>query len=471
MDEGLVTHLARFAADQRGGALPDNVINDVKNRILDILGVALAARDEDAAVAARTVAVNQGGTAAASAWGSADKLPPASAAFVNGTYAHALDFDDTHLPSVLHPSAAIVPASVAVAEAVNASGAELATAVAVGDELCIRLGMASYDPEIRNSIFFENGLHATSICGTLGAAASAAMLLGLDAAGIGHAIGASASMAGGIIEANRTGGTVKRIHCGWAAHAGVTAALLAAEGLTGPPTVLEGRFGFYRAYSEGRFNVDALMGGLGVEWEILRMFYKPYPTNHFTHAGIDAAMALVSSGIDLDAIERLELGVPTPVVRTIGEPRELKAAPPTPYAARFSGPFCVAAALVGGGGLGVYLDDFTQETIMDPQRLRLAALVTCVEDEEATAVFPHQFPAVLRATMNDGSEVEHRVTHNRGGPQNPLSDEELATKFRLNANRVLSDGEVKDIEKVARSLEDHSARELAATLQGAGDPL
>ena len=437
---------------------------NVRDRILDVLGVALAARGEDAGRATLCLVRSQGGVTESTVWGEPDRLPAAAAALVNGTHCHALDFDDTHLPSVLHPSASVAPAALAAAEAAGAGGAETMAAVAAGNEICIRLGMASYDPAIRNSIFFENGLHATSICGALASAAAAGLLFGLDGEGIAHAMGIAASMGAGIIEANRTGGSVKRIHCGWAAHAGVSAAQLAVHGLTGPPTVLEGRFGFYRAYSEGRFDSEAVVGGLGERWDLLRVWYKPYPTNHFTHAGIDAALAILAAGVDPSDIETMELGVPQPVLRTIARPPELKARPTSPYTARFSGPFCVAAALVGGGGLGVYLDDFTEATINDPERLRLASSVTCHADDESTGIFPHQFPGVLRVRLKDGSVVEHRVRHNRGGPENPLSAEELGLKFTLNARLAMSDSSVTAIHEAVMSIDRITARDLTANL-------
>ena len=464
MPEGLVVRLGHFGTALRDAGVTDAVAANVHDRILDVLGVGLAARGEDAGKATLGLVRSQGGIAESTVWGEQDRLPAAAAALVNGTHCHALDFDDTHLPSVLHPSASVVPAALATAEAVDASGADLMAAVAAGTEICIRLGMASYDPEIRNSIFFENGLHATSICGALASAAAAAMLLGLDGDGVAHAMGIAASMGAGIIEANRTGGSVKRIHCGWAAHAGVSAGQLAYHGLTGPPTVLEGRFGFYRAYSEGRFDREAVVGELGERWDLLRVWYKPYPTNHFTHAGIDAAIAILAQGVDPADIEAMELGVPQPVLRTIAQPPNLKARPTSPYTARFSGPFCVAAALVGGGGLGVYLEDFTRDTIRDPERLRLAGAVTCIADDEATEVFPHQFPGVLRARLGDGSVVEHRVRHNRGGPENPLSAQELALKFRLNANLSMNSSSVTAIQEAVGALENITARDLAETL-------
>ncbi|MFE3448998.1 MmgE/PrpD family protein [Nonomuraea sp. NPDC059194] len=462
-----VRRLAEFATSCRDKGLPGEVRDDVTGRVLDVLGNCLAAYAEpegDAAPAVLRAVRRWGGTPEATAIGSGDRLPAPSAALVNGTLAHALDFDDTHLPSVLHPSAPVVPAALAAAEATGAPGAMLVAAVAAGIEVCNRLGMASYLPEARNSLFFEKGQHATSICGTIGAAVAAGLVYGLSAEGIAHAAGVAASMGSGLIEANRTGGTIKRAHCGWAAHAGVSAAVLALEGLTGPPTVLEGRFGFFRAWIDGRYDADALLSGLGERWELLRTVYKPYPSNHFTHPAIDCALALRERGVDPADIEEIELGVPAPVLRTIAEPYEEKTRPRSPYHAKFSGPYTVAAALLGGGGLGLALDDFAE---LDPVRLALAAKVRCVADERASEIFPQAFAAVLRLRLRDGSTPEHRVDCSRGGPGHPLSPEELALKFRTNAGRALPEERVAALVDAARRLE---ASDTVAGLLGLATP-
>jgi 2-methylcitrate dehydratase PrpD len=280
------------------------------------------------------------------------------------------------------------------------------------------------------------------------------MLYGLDEEGIGHAVAISASMGAGIIEANRTGGTVKRVHCGWAAHAGVVAAEMALHGLTGPPTVFEGRFGFLQAYLDDEADAEAITRDLGEDWELPRVFFKPYPANHFTHAGMDAAMKLREEGLEAGEIEEMELGVASPVLRTIAQPEGEKAHPKTGYAAQFSGPFTIATALVGGGGLGVSLDDFTDESVEDPLKLDLASRVRCVADEECERVFPNQFPAVLRVLLKGGEEREAKILHNRGGPENPLSDEELEVKFRDNAGRALPEDSVAELEEFMRGLEN-----------------
>ena len=220
----LAQQVGRFAEASRFDTLPDEVVDSVRKRVLDILGIAIAASPLETSRAARRWVLDQGGRPQASAVGLEERVPATWSAFVNGVLAHSLDYDDTHLPSVLHPSATVVPAALAAAEACGADGQAVIAAIAVGLEVCVRLGMAGYDEASGNSVFFEHGQHATSICGAMGAAASTALLYGLGGDGVTHALGLAASMASGVIEANRTGGTVKRMHCGWAAHAGVSAA-------------------------------------------------------------------------------------------------------------------------------------------------------------------------------------------------------------------------------------------------------
>jgi 2-methylcitrate dehydratase PrpD len=187
----------------------------------------------------------------------------------------------------------------------------------------------------------------------------------------------------------------------------------------------------------GTFDPAAISDGLGEKWAVPGIFFKPYPANHFTHAGIDAARALRTGGLRIEDIERIELRVPAQNLRTVGEPIEVKRAPETGYMAQFSGPYTVVAGLLGGGGLGVGLDDFTDELARDPRRRQLMALVDVVADERCSAIFPHQFPAVLRVRTRDGRELVEEVLANRGGPERPLSFAELTTKFRDNAERVL----------------------------------
>lgn len=450
----MLQRLATFATEQDYGRLPAAVRDTVPGRVLDILGIAAAALPLDTSAAVIDYVRQTGGAPEATAVGVGERVPVAQAALVNGTLAHSLDYDDTHLPSVLHPSAAVVPAALAAAERHRASGADLAAAVAVGLEICVRLGMAGYDREASDSLYFARGQHATSICGALGGAAAAAVVAGMDADGVTNAVGVTASMASGIIEANRTGGTVKRVHCGWAAHAAVSAVELAARGLTGPPTALEGRFGFFQAFLDGHYDADAVIDGLGERWAVPDIFYKPYPANHFTHCVADAAMALRDRGVWPDDIAGLHIGVAGPTVRTIGEPLAVKQAPETGYQAQFSGPYVATAALLGGSGLGLSLDDFTDDLARDPRRRALMAKISVAADPRCDEIYPDQFPAVLTAKLTSGEEVTEAVLANRGGPDRPLTADELATKFRDNAERTFPPSAVDTVRQLVERLPD-----------------
>jgi 2-methylcitrate dehydratase PrpD len=450
----LAQSLAEFAADVRRDGAPAEVSRSVAQRVLDVLGLCVAAQDLDTSRAVTGLVEAQGGTPEAHIVGLAVALPAAQAALANGVLAHSLDFDDTHLPSVLHPSAVVVPAALAVAESVGANGRALVDAVAVGLEVTVRLGMAGYDEELGNSVFFEHGQHATSICGAMGAAVSAGMLLGLSRAQLVDVLGVTASMSSGIIEGNRTGGTVKRMHCGWAAHAAVMAAQLVQRGYTGPPTVLEGRFGFFEAFLRGEANPAAVSTGLGTTWAVPDIFFKPYPANHFTHTAIDAGLALRARGVRVEDIVAIRLGVPSAVVRTIGEPLATKQAPETGYQAQFSGPYAVVAGLLGGGGgLAMGLDDYRDDLARDPVRRSLMALVTVEGDEVCDGIFPHEFPAVVTVTLRNGSAETESVLTNRGGPRRPLSDEELGVKFSMNCAGHLPDHRIAEVRDLVLGLD------------------
>lgn len=452
-DVTLAQRLADFADTAVRDGVPDDVAHSVVQRITDVLGLCVAARQLSTSQAAVAHALDAAGAERAHAVGEARRLPAPAAAFVNGVLAHSLDYDDTHLPSVLHPSANVVPAALAAAEDVDASGEAVVRAVAVGLEVSVRLGMAGYDEDLGNSVYFEHGQHATSICGAMGAAVAAGMVFGLDRDGLVHALGLAASKASGILEANRTGGTVKRLHCGWAAESGVSAAQLVRRGFTGPPSVLEGRFGFFESWLHGsKIDLDAVTRGLGTDWSVPGIFFKPYPANHFTHAAVDAGMRLRERGIDPGDITRLELGVASAPLRTIGQPIEVKRAPETGYQAQFSGPYALVAGLLGGSGLGVGLADYTDELARDPRRRELMALVDVVADKRCERIFPHQFPAVVTAELADGTRHTVEVLTNRGGPDRPLTDEELSVKFRENAARELSDEQLQAIEAALRDL-------------------
>ncbi len=447
--------MARFGAGLRYDDLPLDVGASVQMRIIDTLGIMIAASKVESLRPVWQLVLDGGGTEEASSLVAPKRLPAAAAAFIGGLLSHALDYDDTHLPSILHPSAVIVPTGLAAAELAGSSGAEVIAALAVGYEILVRLGMVAYDPAIKNSVYFEKGLHATSICGAVAAAAVASRLLDGTAEHMANAMGIAASMGAGLLEANRTGGTVKRIHGAWACQSGIWAARLASAGISGPPTVFEGRFGFfYYLIGEACFNIDPARD-LGKAWETPGIFFKPYPVNHFIHTAIDAALALRQRAtLPWRRITSIELGVAGATLRTIAEPREAKLRPESGYAARFSAPFVVATALLtGGNGLGLDLEDFGDACITDPDRLALAERVNCVSDPECEQIFPQQFPCRLKISYDDGSTLEEWVPYNRGGPGRPLSEGDVLQKFRSNVGRAFPEHDLGSIEGKLSSFE------------------
>ena len=456
--------VASFAVRAAKDGVPDDVARSVEQRTLDILGLAVAAHRLDTSAAILDHVLDQGGHAQATAVGLPDQVTAQQAALVNGVLAHSLDYDDTHLPSVLHPSACVVPAALAAGEHAGASGETVVHAIAVGLEVAVRLGMAGYDEHLGNSVFFEHGQHATSITGAMGGAVAASLAYGADEAGVLNALGLTASMASGIIEANRTGGTVKRLHCGIAAQAAVSAAQLVRRGFTGPPTVLEGRFGFFEAWLHGQFDAAAVTDGLGEEWAVPGHLLQALPGQP-----LHARRGRRRPGVPVPgrAAVRRRVGhasaSPSAVIRTIGEPIETKRAPETGYQAQFSGPYAIAAGLFGGGGLGVALDDYSDELAQDPERRALMAKVSVVADPRCDAIFPHQFPAVVTLRTTSGEELVEEVLVNRGGPGQPLSDAELGQKFTDNVAGRLSDAAADDVRRDVLALSE--ATDLSAVLK------
>jgi 2-methylcitrate dehydratase PrpD len=420
--------LASFATGLRWQELPPEVIAAAKRHLLDALGVALASSTMPFADKAFSAIDELGAGSGATVIGRARPAPPAWAALANGTLIHGLDFDDTHSESVVHVSAGVVPAALAAAEQHGASGRDLLAAIAVGLECNIRLGL------VARGAFHDRGFHPTGICGTFAAALSAARLGGASAATAAHALGLCLSMAAGSLEFLSDGSWAKRMHGGWAAHAGLVAARFAARGFSGPRGALDGRFGLYRSHlGNGGWDLAALAAGLGEHWEMLRIGMKPYPCCHFNHAFLDAAARLRQQpGVVAGAIDRVVCHIAPREMPIVCEPIAGKRRPQTDYDAKFSLPYTVARMLLYGH---VDIDDFTAAAIADEATLHLAARVDCVADPSAD--YPRHFPGRLRIHLRDGRMLEHSEAVHRGSADRPLSNAEVRDKFARNAARAL----------------------------------
>jgi len=446
--------MAQFVQSLRYEELPRAVVESAKLHLLDTLGICLAASRLEAGQIVTQVVGAWEGKPESTVIGARDKVFAAAAALANGTLAHSLDYDDTHTASIVHPSAAVVPAALAVGEALGSDGRAVLTAAVAGYEVAIRIGLAAPGQ------FHDRGYHATPICGTFGAALVAGKLLGLDAARLAHALGLCGSQAAGIQEFLVDGSWAKRLHPGWAAFGGIISAQLAQRGFRGPQRVFEGRFGLYATHlGPGRFDPQKLTAGLGRVWETTQIALKPYPCCHLLHGAIDAALHLKRQhALNPADIAAVECRLPERTIHIVCEPEVVKRRPPTPYAAMFSATYAVAVALLAERA---GLDEFSEEKIRQPEVLELAAKVSYAVDAEAE--FPKYFPGWVRIRMKDGRLYEHKERINRGHPENPLSAEEVRAKFRENACQALPAGQVEAIIDRVASLErlDNVAELLA----------
>lgn len=406
--------LAGWALGLRSGALPEPVVAAASRHVLDALGAAAAAGGNPAVA----VAEGLGGPPEATVIGRTGRIGAPAAALANGTLIHALDFDDTHAGGLVHASAPVLPVALAVGEETGASGAEILTAVVAGMEALCRL--ASVVPHG----FHARGLHPTSACGVLAAALTAARLYGLDSGRTAHALGIAGSRAGGLLEFLNSAADTKRLHPGFAAHDGILAARLAVAGATGPATVIEGEYGLFGALL-GRPGAGAsTLDGLGDRWEITRITIKPYPMCQLSHAALDAAAALRPRLPDDPArITELVVDIHPDAAQAVCGPG--KDRPPSPYAAKFSMPWCVAALLVDGALTVRTFDDLDR-----PEVTRLAALIRH-EPVDFAGVAADQ-PGRIRARLDDGTRVSAEVPRSGGGPDDPGLDALVRAKAVAN---------------------------------------
>jgi len=413
--------------------IPKSVVDDAKLRFLDIIGVSLAASAAPVGEVARRTARRLGAGEEATVIGFGDRVPAASAALANGTMAHALDFDDTHNESVIHVSAPVVTAALAAGQLTKASGKAVLTAAISGAEITCRIGSAT------PSAFHKRGFHPTGVIGTFGAALIAGKLLGLDARQLQNALGIAGSQAAGILEFFSDGSWAKRLHPGWAAHAGIVASYLATEGFTGPATVFEGRYGLFATHlGPGTYSMDRIVQGLSEEWICVKTSYKPYPCGHVVHPFVDAILAMYrEDGLRANDVEKITCPTAEWMLPIMCEPRDVKLLPETDYHAKFSFPYSLAAALYFGR-LGV--EAFTDESIRNQQILTLARRVFNVVDRQAPD--PSRFKGWVIVETKSGKKFERVVENNWGSESNPLSPDDVRQKFSENASVVLGDNQI-----------------------------
>jgi 2-methylcitrate dehydratase PrpD len=402
------------------GTLPAATRHKCEDLLVDVVGLCVTARNEDYMRSALGACDDDG---PCTAIGHTRTLGASGAAFVNGTAAHGEDFDDTFEGGPVHAGAVIVPAVLAACERHHPDGAAALLGIAVGTEVLCRLSL------VVPKAVHKAGFHPTAIFGVIGAAAGVGAALGLNARQIVDAFGIAGSMAGGIIEYLAEGAWTKRLHAGWAAQSGIRAALLARQGFVGPRTVFEGVHGLFNGFahtSDGDY--AALTGDFGTRWVTDTLAFKPYPCGTMAQPYIDCARRLAGRGLKAEDISEIVCEVAEGTVHRLWEPLADKQRPRNGYAAKFAVPYLLATGFVHGGvGLGA----FTETAIGDAAVLALAAKVKFVIDPDNP--YPNSYTGHIRATTTDGRVIEERQPHLRGGAREPLTRQDVADKFVLNA--------------------------------------
>ncbi|WP_328309636.1 MmgE/PrpD family protein [Actinomycetospora sp. NBC_00405] len=453
----LAGRVAEFAAALDPADVPDEVLERARHLVLDAVGLAYASTAYRFSGVARDALATFGG-GDHPVLGMPDRLSPRDAAVLNGVLVHGMDFDDTHIPAVTHVSAAALPAALSAATVAGSSTRELLLAYVLGVEVSARVGLGGAGG------FHDVGFHPTAVAGAFGAAVAAGRLTGLDAHGLVAAQGVVGSMSAGLLEFLEDGSWTKRLHPGWAAMCGLTAAAFARAGWTGPGAVYEGRFGLYATHLAGRTSRPEAVGeDLGTRWELMRTAVKPYPICHFNHAFADAALLLRDehgiAAVDVRAIRCAIHPVPGKVVC---QPPENKWVPRDEYDAKFSLPFAVSAALARGRFTLAELED---EALADPEILALARKVEVVDDHEG--LFPDAYSGRVEIELADGRVVAHREQVNRGHDQRPLTNAEIVEKFEGTIGRVADAATAERVRGAVLSLgDDRPAAEFAEACRG-----
>lgn len=424
MTDETLPALTRFGEFAAGCVVPAAARRAARDALLDTVGVALAGSVEPAARMVRDLAAEEGGAPRCGILGAGGRTGAGWAALANGAAAHALDFDDMCFVSMAHPSAPLVAAGLAAAELADAGGAALLDAYCVGFEVEAVLG------RVMNPTHYEQGWHATSTLGALGAAAAAARLLGQDAATTVRALGIAASEASGLKESFGT--MVKPLQAGLAGRNGVLAALLARTGFTASDRALDGAQGLFVAMQGRARALGDAADGLGRDWEIIDggITVKLHPSCAATHPTIDALLDLrAEHGFAAGDVEAVEIGVDavTPTVLIHDWPR-------TGLEGKFSMHFCAAAAAAHGR---VDLETFEPAGMSDPATRALLPRVTMRVDPTVGVGQPPLTEAAVAVRLAGGRRCARRVRGARGYPNRPPSAAELDAKFLACAARAV----------------------------------
>ncbi len=415
--------LARFIDDISIDKLRPDVIEITKLCVLDWLGSAIAGSTTRPIQMFVQVATDLGGKPQATMIPNGTKTSCHLAALVNAASSHVLEMDDLHKPSVLHPAATVIPAGLAVAERDGIAGGDLLTAIAAGYEVAIRageaLGPSHYD-------FW----HTTSTCGVFGAATAVGKVLRLAPEQMVWALGTAGTQSAGLWEFLVDGAMSKQLHPAMAAADGLLAALLAQQGFTGAMKIFEGEKGLARATSAAP-DLKRLTDGLSDHpLRILENSFKAHAACYHIHSTIDAVLALQREHHLTPAkIKKIHVRLYSAALDLLEQVK-----PVSPYAAKFSIPYCIATALLQRR---VALDDFHEEGIKDEAARQLMSIIELQRDAELDQAYPDRWPAVMTIETVSGKRHAIRIDYPKGDPNNPISREELIEKFHTLTGHII----------------------------------
>lgn len=432
--------LAQFVGDTPDDAIPAGVRGRALHHVLDAVGIAFAVSREDYAQKAVAGLGETAGAGSVPVIGFDRSWTPRDAATINGLLCHGLDFDDTHLEGIIHPTVAQFPAALSAAVMTGADTPAMVTAYILGVEAAARIA------SVARGGFHRAGFHPTGVCNTPAASLVAGRLQGLDAKQLRHAQGIALSMASGTLEFLEDGAWTKRLHPGWAASSGIVAAAMAKAGYVGATSPYTGRFGLYRAFvgADDDCDYDLATAGLGTDWQLLRTAIKPYPACHLTHGCIDAAIAIATRRpLRVEEIESVTALVAPETVPTVCEPLDGKRRPKSAYDAQFSIPFLVASALLRSQ-LG--LAEIAEERLADPEILALASRVDYQPDPNSG--YPRHYSGEVVVRLRNGPALLQRCQVNTGAPEMPVSNEAIVRKFESNAAIALGAAQVERLKRL-----------------------
>jgi 2-methylcitrate dehydratase PrpD len=430
----LSSELAAWVSRIGFGDLPADVAEATKLRVMDVIGLSLAGAETPFGHSTRAAAIALSPPGPCRVLGTGDRLGVTAAAFANGAFSQALEFDDTHNESIVHMSSPAVAAALALSEYLRpVSGRDLITAIAVGNEISCRVG------SVASGQFHKRGFHPTGLFATFGIAYLASKLLRLNAQEMAQAAGICGSFASGLLQCWVDGTQTKFLHPGWAAQSGITAAILARTGTTGPAEVFEGRFGLFASHLQDPAqprDYGRIRDGLGTHWESRNSSFKPFPAAHVLHPYISAILRLREKhGIRVFEVERIECPVTAFIVGIVCEPVEEKFAPASDSHGRVSLQYSLAEALaLGSLGKNAY----AQGSLRDLAILALARRVQFYVDPDYPG--PGRFKGEVTITLKDGRKFHELEEYNRGSAENPMTYAEIRAKFDENASGFLDAG-------------------------------